>query len=201
LQSICNPELIMPVNLNALIRYKTIDQCLRNTAVLVDIDYLIKHCSEALYDATGRESGISERTIRNDMRILRSDILGFNAPVIVKDGVYRYSDSEYSIFKTSFSEMELFIELQELLVEEFNNISNKNLPILLEKLSGITQQNVSPEFLPKPSIKFEKRVGSYDNYSFNLDRHLGAQNVKQPFWKNAKPLGLNWKFVLEIIGS
>ncbi|WP_405378256.1 hypothetical protein [Nonlabens sp. Asnod3-A02] len=175
--------------------------CLRNTAVLVDVDYLIKQCSKALYDATGNKSGVSERTIRNDIRILRSDILGFNAPIIVKDGVYIYSDNEYSIFETSISEMELLIEVQELLVEEFHNISNKNLPILLKKLSGITKQNVSPALLPKPRSTFEKRVGGYDNYSFNLDQHLRVQNVKHSFWRKSKALELQWEFILDIIGS
>ena len=189
----------MPVNLNALLRYKTIDKCLRNSLALSSIDYLMSQCSDALDDAIGRKSKVSERTIRNDIRILRSDILGFNAPIIVKEGIYKYSDNDYSIFETSFSQMELFIEIQELLVEEFDNISNKNLPILLEKLSDITKENVSEEFLPKPKTTFEKRVGSYDNYSFNLDRHLRAQNVKQPFWKKRKAKELKWKFIFHSI--
>tara|TARA_R110000772_G_scaffold64712_2_gene144633 strand:+ start:84 stop:683 length:600 start_codon:yes stop_codon:yes gene_type:complete len=197
----------MPVNLNALIRYKTIDQSLRNTAVLVDIDYLIKHCSEALYEATGRESGVSERTIRNDIRILRSDILGFNAPIVVKDGVYRYSEIDFSIFDASFSEMELLIEIQELLVEEFINISNKNLPILLEKLSSLTKMEISEGYLPQlkkdkptPGV-FEKRVPTYNPYQFELDSHLKMQNSKLHFWKKLKPIGLKWEFVFEVIVS
>ncbi|WP_298954589.1 hypothetical protein [uncultured Nonlabens sp.] len=189
----------MPVNLNALIRYKTIDLCLRNTAVLVDVDYLIKQCSEALYDSTGNKSGVSERTIRNDIRILRSDILGFNAPIIVKDGVYRYTDNDYSIFKTSFSEIELLMEIQELLVEEFHNITNKNLPILLERLSSITKKNVLPEFLPKPPTTFDKRIGGFDNYSTDLDKYLRAQNVKKSFWIKPKPIVLKWGFVFRVI--
>jgi hypothetical protein len=197
----------MPVNLNALIRYKTIDQCLRNTAVLVDIDYLIKHCSEALYEATGRESGVSERTIRNDIRILRSDILGFNAPIVVKDGVYRYSEIDFSIFDASFSEMELLIEIQELLVEEFYNISSKNLPILLKKLSGLTKMEVSKEYLPQPKNDkptpgvFEKRVPTYNPYVIELNNYLKMQNSKLPFWKKLKPIGLKWEFVFEVIVS
>tara|TARA_R110000751_G_scaffold39719_15_gene94589 strand:+ start:38507 stop:39100 length:594 start_codon:yes stop_codon:yes gene_type:complete len=195
----------MPVNLNALIRYKTIDQCLRNTAALVDIDYLMKHCSEALYEATGRESGVSERTIRNDIRILRSDILGFNAPIVVKDGVYRYTDSDFSIFETSFSEMELLIEIQELLVEEFYNIPNKNLPVLLNKLKSITNIDIAKEFLPKPLDNskpkiFEKRVGrGLNNYPLKLERYFMNRNKKLPFWKKPKPMGLKWEFVLDAI--
>lgn len=195
----------MPVNLNALIRYKTIDKCLQNTFVPSTIESLIEECSNALYEATGRESGVSERTIRNDIRILRSDILGFNAPIVVKDGVYRYTDGNFSIFETSFSEMELLIEIQELLVEEFHHISNKNLPILLKKLSGITKQNVSQEFLPKPENDkptpgvYEKRVARYNPYEFKLNNYLKMQNINLPFWKKPKPLALKWEFVFEVI--
>jgi len=190
----------MPVNLNALIRYKTIDKCLRNTLATSSIEYLMEQCSDALDDATGRKSKVSERTIRNDIRILRSDILGFNAPIIVKDGIYKYSDNDYSIFETSFSEMELIIEIQELLVEEFHNISNKNLPILLEKLSDITKENVSEEFLPKRNV-FEKRIRGHDSYSFSLDKHVRSQKVKQPFWKRPKPLELKWEFVFDLLAN
>lgn len=196
----------MPVNLNALIRYKTIDQCLRNTAVLVDIDYLIKHCSDALYDATGKQSGVSERTIRNDIRILRSDILGFNAPIVVKDGVYRYEDSNFSIFESSFSEMELLIDIQELLVEEFHNLNNKNVPLLLEKLSTITKVSIAKEYLPqhktdtKPGI-YEKRVATYNRYAIELHEFLNSQNHKPAFWKSPKPLQLKWQFVFEVVDA
>lgn len=40
----------MPANKNALIRYKTIDNCLRNHYRLWTLDDLVDACSNALYD-------------------------------------------------------------------------------------------------------------------------------------------------------
>ena len=40
----------MPANKNALIRYKTIDNCLRNRYRRWTLDDLVDACSEALYD-------------------------------------------------------------------------------------------------------------------------------------------------------
>lgn len=40
----------MPANKNALIRYKTIDNCLRNRYRRWTLDDLVEACSDALYD-------------------------------------------------------------------------------------------------------------------------------------------------------
>ena len=40
----------MPANKNALIRYKTIDNCLRNRYRRWTLEDLVDACSEALYD-------------------------------------------------------------------------------------------------------------------------------------------------------
>ena len=49
----------MPANKNALIRYKTIDNCLRNRYRRWTLDDLVEACSDALYDMEGitKESG------------------------------------------------------------------------------------------------------------------------------------------------
>lgn len=44
----------MPINKNALLRYKTIDRCLRNKYRRWTLDDLVEACSEALYDAVRR---------------------------------------------------------------------------------------------------------------------------------------------------
>ncbi len=43
----------MPVNRNALIRYRTIDKCLQNRRQKWTIEDLIEACSEALYEYEG----------------------------------------------------------------------------------------------------------------------------------------------------
>jgi hypothetical protein len=43
----------MPVNRNALIRYRTIDQCLQNRYKKWTLDDLIEACSDAIYEYQG----------------------------------------------------------------------------------------------------------------------------------------------------
>lgn len=88
----------MPVNKNALIRYKIIDRCLRNRFRRWTLDDLMDKCSDALYDMEGITTGVSKRTIQSDLQMMRSDKLGFNAPIEVYDQkFYRYTDPDYSI--------------------------------------------------------------------------------------------------------
>lgn len=88
----------MPVNKNALIRYKTIDWCLRNKYRRWTLDDLVEACSDALYDMEGITRGVSARTVQADIQMMRSDKLGYEAPIEVYEGkFYKYSDEEYSI--------------------------------------------------------------------------------------------------------
>ncbi len=71
----------MPANKNALIRYKTIDNCLRNRYRRWTLDDLVEACSDALYDMEGITKGVCARTVQMDIQIMRSDKLGYNAPI------------------------------------------------------------------------------------------------------------------------
>ena len=110
----------MPANKNALIRYKTIDNCLRNRYRRWTLDDLLEACCDALYDMEGITKGVCARTVQMDIQIMRSDKLGYNAPIEVYDRIYyRYADPDYSI-----TEMPLSIEDCKLIKEAI---------ILLEK--------------------------------------------------------------------
>ena len=94
----------MPANKNALIRYKTIDNCLRNRYKRWTLDDLVDACSEALYDMEGIKKGVCARTVQLDIQIMRSDKLGYYAPIEVYDRIYyRYADPDYSISKNPLS--------------------------------------------------------------------------------------------------
>jgi len=98
----------MPVNRNALIRYKTIDTCLRNKYRRWTLEDLIDACSDALYEYEGIDKGISRRTIQMDIQMMRSEKLGYNAPIVVYDSkYYKYEDEDYSITNTPLSEQDL----------------------------------------------------------------------------------------------
>ena len=96
----------MPVNKNALLRYKIIDRSLRNRYRRWTIEDLVDAVSDALYDMEGIRKGISLRTVQADIQMMRSDKLGYNAPIEVYDQkFYRYADPNYSI-----TEMPLTVE-------------------------------------------------------------------------------------------
>ncbi|TAJ14546.1 WYL domain-containing protein [Marinilabiliaceae bacterium JC017] len=98
----------MPVNRNALIRYNTIDKCLRNHYRKWTLDDLTEACSEALFEYEGIDKGVSRRTIQLDIQTMRSDKLGYNAPIIVKQRkYYEYEDPDYSITQLPLSEQDL----------------------------------------------------------------------------------------------
>ena len=165
----------MPANKNALIRYKTIDNCLRNKYRRWTINDLVDACSDALYDMEGITKGVSLRTIQADLQIMRSDKLGYNAPIEVYDGkYYRYADPEYSIFDMPLSEndYEVMKEAVEMLkqLEDFDHFSEMADVVgrLQDKLS-ISQSNRKPiiNFDSVPNLKGLKLLNPLYNYIAN----------------------------------
>lgn len=98
----------MPSNKNALIRYKTLDKCLKNRYRKYTLEDLIDACSEALFEFEGKESYVSRRTVQLDLQNMRSEKFGYEAPIEVYDRkYYRYSDPDYSIHNISVNESDL----------------------------------------------------------------------------------------------
>ncbi|HEY4288159.1 MAG TPA: WYL domain-containing protein [Puia sp.] len=88
----------MSINKLALIRYKTIDDCLKNRRRKWTLEDLIEKVSEVLYNNEGISGGVSKRTIQADIQLMRSDKLGYNAPIVIVDRkYYRYQDANFSI--------------------------------------------------------------------------------------------------------
>ncbi len=88
----------MATNKQALLRYKTIDKCLQNRLRKWTLDDLIDAVAAALYEFEGKETGIARRTIQQDIQVMRSNTLGYNAPIAVIDKkYYTYTDNNYAI--------------------------------------------------------------------------------------------------------
>lgn len=95
----------MPANKNALLRYKTIDNCLRNRQRRWTLQDLVDACSDALYDFEGIRKGISTRSVQLDIQMMRSDKLGYNAPIeVYEHKYYRYADPDFSIMELPMSQ-------------------------------------------------------------------------------------------------
>ncbi|MDH4471442.1 MAG: WYL domain-containing protein [Fluviicola sp.] len=136
----------MPINKMALLRYKTIDACLQNRFRKWTLEDLVEACSDALYEFEGITKGVSLRTVQLDLQTMRSEKLGYNAPIIVTDKkFYTYEDKNYSITNIPLSQHDLgtlnevvnvlkqfkgfgyFTEMQEMIAKLENKvISQKN---------------------------------------------------------------------------
>ncbi len=118
----------MATNKHAIIRYRTIDRCLRDIDRLWTWRELAEACKEAIASSTGRDVNVSERTIKYDISAMRNnDVLGYHAPIDYdrKEKTYYYSDPKYSLtespinksdsqlLQTAISMLEQFMEVQE----------------------------------------------------------------------------------------
>ena len=146
----------MPVNRNALIRFRTIDNCLRNRQRRWTLEDLIEACSEALYEYEGIDKGVSKRSIQMDIQMMRSDKLGYNAPIIVLEKkYYTDEDPDYSITNIPLTDQDLgkLTEVVEIL-RQFKGFSH------FQELSGMVQRLENKIYAAKtnqePIIDFEK---------------------------------------------
>ena len=148
----------MPTNLNALIRYKQIDRCLRNRYKPCTIEIMQETCSEALGEFRGVYKKISERTIRHDLQVMRSDMLGFNAPIEFKNGFYLYSDPDYSIFNIFINEMTLLKKVFAILLGIKDKDNEDTYLDVVSELSNITGMDLPDDLKQKIIAESSKPV-------------------------------------------
>lgn len=106
----------MPQNKLALIRYKTIDQCLQNRQRKWTLDDLHQAVNQALLEQADK-LGVSKRTIQSDIYHMRYT-LGYDAPIEVsKNKYYTYTNPDYSIFQSpqSLKDNPMFLEALDVL--------------------------------------------------------------------------------------
>lgn len=150
----------MPTNLNALIRYKQIDACLKNLYVKCTIESLQQVCTEAMGESRGIYKLVSERTIRDDIRVMRSNILGFNAPIEFENGRYIYIDKDYSIFKTPVTEIQLLKDILKMLIKERKGVADFEIDKLLKRISLIVGEPLPKKIEKDISGKTDKESDS-----------------------------------------
>lgn len=146
----------MPVNRNALIRYRTIDNCLQNRFRKWTLDDLIEACSNALYEYEGIDKGVSRRSVQADIEMMRSDKLGYEAPIIVVDKkFYTYAEKNYSITNIPLSHQDIQV-LGEVsgLLKQFKGFSH--FADLTEMVSKLEDKIYAQKTHSTPVVDFEK---------------------------------------------
>jgi predicted DNA-binding transcriptional regulator YafY len=107
----------MPINKNALIRYKVLDNCFRNSGRRYYIEDLISECNKVLKEINPDSKGISRRQIFEDISFMESSE-GWSVDIFRgKDdrrAYYRYVDPNFSINNIPLNELDI-IRLQTIL--------------------------------------------------------------------------------------
>ncbi len=120
----------------ALIRYRTIDRCLQNHHRRWTLEDLREACSKALYELEGRRVEISRRTTQLDLQMMRSEKLGYEAPIEVYERkYYRYADPDYKISDIPLNENDLGVINESVeILRQFKDFS------LFRDLNGVIQK-------------------------------------------------------------
>lgn len=146
----------MPQNRNALVRYHTIDSCLRDNSRQWDLESLIEACTLALFQTEGSHTPISRRTVQLDIENMRGPKLGYNAPIEVYNRkYYRYSDPDYSITNIALSTKD--IEQMSNAVTLIKQLSGfASVPDIEDIIDRLECHVTSISHKKKPTIYFEK---------------------------------------------
>lgn len=100
----------MAKNKGAIVRYRTIDRCLRDTKRKYGVKELIEKCSAAVYETLGIEDPVSRRQIYKDLNYMESDA-GYQANINhIYEGrnvYFRYDDPDFSIEKMPLTDAEI----------------------------------------------------------------------------------------------
>ena len=150
----------MATNKYALIRYKILDNCFRNTGRRYFIEDLIWECNKVLLEMDPESNGISLRTIRDDIAFMKSSE-GWEIELAeLKDGkkfYYRYLDTSFSINNMPLNELE---------INHLRSAIN-----ILSQFKGMPQFEWIHELLPKlnQGISSEDEITTimeFDNNSY-----------------------------------
>lgn len=174
----------MATNKLALIRYKTIDNCLRNRFRKWTLEDLIEKVADSLYEYEGITSGISKRTIQGDIQMMRSDRLGYNAPIIVIDRkFYTYEDDQYSITNSPINTMDM---------EKM-----KEIVALLKQFNGFNYFDEMSEMIARLENNLNKSSDKTKNYiQFESNNRLKGIEHLTPLYQailNQTPLLIEYR--------
>lgn len=155
----------MPLNRATLIRISTIDKCLQNHYRRWTINDLIDACTDALAEYEGRSNPVSRRTFQNDLALMRSDRLGYNAPIVVRDNkYYEYEDPDFSITHLPLN-------------DEGLDALNSALDIL-RQLQGFPQLASSIDTISKLNEQISRQTGSVPAMDIeHVEGYRGAQFI------------------------
>lgn len=151
----------MATNKHATVRYIALDRCFSNYHHRYTFEDLKEACKEALAMEYGDDTGISTRTLREDIRFMKSEE-GWRAPIIALKGggtpYYTYEDREFTIKKQKLNS----VETEQL----------KNTLITLSRFKGLPQFDWMNEIVARLEGGFELKSNIPEVVGFEQNPYL-----------------------------
>ncbi len=172
----------MPKNKLASFRYRVINKCLRNTYRNWSAQQLIDEIGNQLYEHFGINKGISMRTFRYDIELMRSlPPRGFDAPIKVNNGIYYYEDHNYSIDYVELSHSDInTINDAITLLKNFPKLSiTEELAFVQTKL----QRELSKQEIKDNIISFEQKEVKGIEYISELFKYINDKSPVEIIYK------------------
>ncbi|MCW3807060.1 helix-turn-helix transcriptional regulator [Plebeiibacterium marinum] len=174
----------MPRNKQASFRYRVINNCLRNTSRIWTVQELIDEIGDQLYEHFGIDKGISLRTFRYDIELMRSlPPRGFDAPIKIENNEVRYEDPNYSIDHSELSETDIEAINDALrLLKNFPRLSiNEELALVQAKFQGDLLKNDSRNGVIAFEQKEVKGVEYISSLMKYINDHVPIKLTYKPF--------------------
>lgn len=165
----------MSTNKNALIRYKVLDGCFRNSGKRYFINDLISECESVLFEMDPKTNGISRRQILADIAFMESKE-GWEIELVrMRDGkkvYYHYADSSFSINNMPLNETEINqLKTAIDILAQFKGMPqfewiNELVPKLKQGMTSEVTSSVIMEFDSNQYLKGIEHLGSLYNAIF-----------------------------------
>lgn len=189
---VVNP-VYMATNKHAIIRYRTIDRCLRDIDRQWTWRELAEACNQEISGTTGKSTQVSERTIKYDISAMRSnEVLGYFAPIDYdrKEKTYYYTDPKYTLTERAINKSDTqLLQSAMSMIEQFMEVKEATgIQNILTKLeSSLDRQKKKHD----PIIQFDHDVEApgqkwlYQLYQ-SIKQKQTATILYQPFGKSKK---------------
>lgn len=152
----------MPKSKNAEFRFQVLDRCFSDFRHRYTVDDLLEKVNEQLYDVNGSNSMIKMRQLRSDLNAIRKmlpeDVYLDAIPYEGKQCYYRYSESDFSIYKNELS------------VTEVQNL--RSTIEMLSKYRGLPSNGWLEEVISNLEIRFGVKGNAENLVSFGQNEQL-----------------------------
>lgn len=173
-------------------RYRVIDKCLRRKYQQFTYKKLVEAISQELLEHYDIKKVISRRTFFIDLETMRSPApRGYDAPIVVKNGVYSYSDPNFSILNSPFTANDLN-DLKEAIsiLSQFRGLPNF---VNIDAMIGKLKAEMASYNLDTSSYLLIDSNESYTGYNwieplYNAIKEENCLKVKYKPFTEEKPL-------------